>query len=301
MMHTEKPILVYLANGVQGSAVVRQAVHRGYSVRALVRDPAKSDHLRQLGVEIAAADFNDRASLNDAHRGIDHVVWQIPLGDPARMELLVDYAIAAITMNGVTRVVAKTGAGKPSIQTDVPAFVLNQIIEDKLRASGVPFAIVRPTMYLDNFLRPGIREGICQNNVITYPLPARQTIAWTSTDDAARAALTLLESETFGGDYSVPGSEAVDGDELAAAFSLALKREIRFQSLPFEDFASGTDVPGAAAMAKRLATATLRFVANHPHEASAYLSRPFRPSPQLRGFQPTVIQQWVTEHRLSFA
>lgn len=37
-----KPILVFLAGGVQGSAVVRAALARGLQVRALVRDRARA-------------------------------------------------------------------------------------------------------------------------------------------------------------------------------------------------------------------------------------------------------------------
>ncbi len=37
-----KPILVFLAEGVQGSAVVRATLARGLRVRALVRDRARA-------------------------------------------------------------------------------------------------------------------------------------------------------------------------------------------------------------------------------------------------------------------
>ena len=300
-MHKEKRILVYLANGVQGGAVTRQAINRGFSVRALVRDPGRSDRLRELGVEVAAGDLESGAGLHEAHHGIDYVVLQMPLGVPSQMGPLIDNAIDAIKASGVKGVVVKVGSGNPAIPADVPAFVLNQIIEEKMRDSRIPFSIVRPTMYLDNFLRPDTREGIRRDGVIVYSLPARQKIAWTSADDAAKAALTLLENEIFGGEYVVSGGEAVDGESLALAFSKALKRDIRFQSLPLEPFEHSVDLVSKAGMARRLAMATLRFIEAHPDEASWFLSRPFSPSPQLRDFHPASIENWVTEHRLLFA
>ncbi len=48
-----QPILVYLAAGVQGSAVVRAALQRGFKVRALVRDRRRATALSALGVELA--------------------------------------------------------------------------------------------------------------------------------------------------------------------------------------------------------------------------------------------------------
>jgi NAD(P)H dehydrogenase (quinone) len=135
-MNKEKPILVYSANGVQGGAVVRQAVRQGYKVRALVRNPEKSGRLKELGVEIVAIDLQQGAQLRDAHRGIEYVVLQMPLGVPSQMEPLVSNAIEAIQANGVKGVVVKTGSGKPAFASDVPAFALNQLIEDKLRDAG---------------------------------------------------------------------------------------------------------------------------------------------------------------------
>jgi NAD(P)H dehydrogenase (quinone) len=301
VMNKEKRILVYLANGVQGGAVVRQAVSRGHAVRALVRDPGKSGGLKKLGVEVMTGDLQSGAGLHEAHQGIDYVVLQMPLGVPSQMGPLIDNAIDAIKMSRVKGVVVKVGSGKPAIQTDVPAFVLNQIIEEKMRDSTIPFSIVRPTMYLDNFLRPDTREGIRSNGVILYSLPARQKIAWTSADDAAKAALTLLENEIFGGgEYIVSGVNAVDGDSLAAAFSKALKRDVRFQSLPLGPSEHCVDLVSGAAMGRRLAMATLQFIEANPDEASKFLSRPFSPSPQLRDFLPASIETWVTEHSSLF-
>ncbi|MGB6199642.1 MAG: NmrA family NAD(P)-binding protein [Candidatus Acidiferrales bacterium] len=299
-MNKEKRILVYLANGVQGGAVARQAISRGYAVRSFVRNPGKSDDLRKPGVEIVSGDLRDRDSLNESHHGMVYIVMQMPLGAPTQMVPLIDNAIGAIQMSGAKRVIVKMGSGKPAIETNVPAFVLNQIIEEKMRASRIPFSIIRPTMYLDNFLRLDIRERISRDGVIVYPLAAHQKIAWTSTDDAANAALTLLETGSFGCDCVASGPNAVDGDGLARAFSIALKREIKFQSLPLNTFEQALDLRMGAGMGKRV-SATLRFIEDYPDEASKFLAQPFSPSPQLQQFHPTTIENWVTEHSLLFA
>ena len=46
VIDASRPILVYLANGVQGGAVVRAALRRGLRVRALVRDRRRSGSQR---------------------------------------------------------------------------------------------------------------------------------------------------------------------------------------------------------------------------------------------------------------
>jgi uncharacterized protein YbjT (DUF2867 family) len=253
-----------------------------------------------LGAQVVEADLADANRLMDAHRGVDYVVLQLPLGELSRMEPLVSNAIDAIKGNRIKGVVMKTGAGKPAIESDVPAFALNRMIEDKLRDSGVPFAIVRPTMYLENFLRPDMREAIRNRSTIIYSLPASRKIAWTCADDLARAALTLLENQVFEGDYSVSGTKAVDGENLARMFSGALERNIQFERLPLADFERNGDAMSGVAMARRLAAATIRFIEEHPEEVTGFLSRPFCPSPQLRGFEPTPIEAWIHQHEALF-
>jgi nucleoside-diphosphate-sugar epimerase len=71
-----RPILVYLANGVQGGAVVRAALRRGFRVRALVRDRNRARALATLGVELAEGDLRDPASLRAASCGVAHAVLQ---------------------------------------------------------------------------------------------------------------------------------------------------------------------------------------------------------------------------------
>ena len=43
----DKPILVYCATGMQGSAVARQLLQAGQRVRVLVRDPLKVERWRR--------------------------------------------------------------------------------------------------------------------------------------------------------------------------------------------------------------------------------------------------------------
>jgi uncharacterized protein YbjT (DUF2867 family) len=299
MATQQKRILVYLANGTQGGAVARQAIARGHIVRALVRDPARSDHLASLGIEVFQGDLQSSDNLIEAHRGIDYVVLQMPLGPPAKVASLMENALVAIKANHIEGVVTKMASAHPSIPTDEPSFVANQVIFDRMRDSGLRFSVIRPTMYLDNLLRPGTRVGIATRRTIVYPLPTTRRVAWTSTKDAANAALTLIENGAFGVDRLVSGSEAVDGDGLALRFSRALQREIGFQSLSLDAFEEEVDSMMSKGMGKRVSS-KLRFFENHPDEADRMLSLTFEPAPDLSGFTPTSIEDWVSGHRSSF-
>jgi nucleoside-diphosphate-sugar epimerase len=68
--------LVTGATGFTGGHLARALNQRGHHVRALVRDPGKAGDLKAAGVELAAGDLRDRASLASAMSGID-IVYHI--------------------------------------------------------------------------------------------------------------------------------------------------------------------------------------------------------------------------------
>jgi dihydroflavonol-4-reductase len=65
--------LVIGANGFVGSHVVRQLAGRGRTVRALVRNPAKTKAFDGLSVEVIQGDILEPCSLDAAMQGIDSV------------------------------------------------------------------------------------------------------------------------------------------------------------------------------------------------------------------------------------
>ncbi|TCP89749.1 NmrA-like family protein [Rhizobium sp. PP-CC-2G-626] len=133
MMDVSKPVLVYLANGVQGSGVVRAALRRGFKVRALVRDKRRSQALQELGVELVEGDLSDPASLRAASRGVGHVVLQIPTGPEAEMWAQAEYALTAATTEGVRSLVLKLASASRPVPCAEPSFVANAMVEDLVR------------------------------------------------------------------------------------------------------------------------------------------------------------------------
>lgn len=179
-MDKEKPILIYSANGVQGGAVVRQAIKRGYRVRALVRNAEKSTRLKELGVEIVEADLQHAEKLRDAYHGSDYVVLQIPLVAPSQMELFVSNAINAIQANRVKKREADW--------------------RGKLAAwAGAALNAYIDSIFLHNILfygpAPPSREGLFDNILVDHLIDLLQTGqgsgAWTI-DDTRFTAVFLF-------------------------------------------------------------------------------------------------------------
>ncbi|MFK0162565.1 SDR family oxidoreductase [Rhizobium sp. NPDC090279] len=294
-----KPILVYLAAGVQGSAVVRAALRRGFKVRALVRDRRRASALSALDVELAEGDLRDPASLRAASAGIAHAVLQIPIGSRDDMRVQADNAVSASLSCGLKSIVLKLASASRPAPCEEPSFVANATIEDVVRRSGLPFTTVRPTMYLDNLLKPSARIDIVNEGTFAPPLAESQCIAWTSVDDCARAAVTLLERGIHSGDHRIAGRESVAGKELASRIGAGLGRRVAYRAQPLDEFERDVDAAMGPGTGRRVAS-KFRFFASHPAEADAMLAAPFTPQPGLEDFQPTGIEEWVRQHRAQF-
>ncbi|MGZ0073286.1 SDR family oxidoreductase [Sphingobium limneticum] len=299
VMDLSKPVLVYLANGVQGSAVVRAALRRGFAVRALVRDKRRSQVLQALGVDLAEGDLSDPASLRAASRGVGHVVLQVPTGSEAAMRAQAEHALAAATAEGVRSLVLKlASASRPTPCAEL-SFIANAMVEDLVRRSGIPFAIVRPTMYLDNLLKPSARADIVDRGVFEPPIAASQRIAWTSADDCAEASMTILHNGVDGGDHIIDGPESLTGEELAARIAAGLDRPVVYRAQAVDAFERKVDTAMGPGVGRRVAS-KFRFFAEHHDEADAILAGPFAHRPGLDGFHSVDVETWVRRHRSAF-
>lgn len=291
-----KSVLVYLVNGVQGRAAVRAALARGFSVRALARDRAKAACLAAEGAELALGDLDDAASLRDASTDVDHAIVQIPIGPMQRMRIQAGNALLAARAGGLRSVILRLPSVSRPAPCDEPSFVANAMLKEMVAGSGLRWAVVHPTMYLENLLKRAALADLAECGAFRPPIAASQPIAWTCVDDCARAAVMLLEKGAYGSDCRVAGPESVTGDELMARISAALGRPLRYEAQAIDDFEHEVDRAMGSGVGSAVAS-KFRFFANHPAEAAAILADPFVPKPGLEGFRPTSIEDWCRRHR----
>lgn len=80
------PIVITGAAGFIGSRITRRLYERGEEVVAIVRDPAKADALRDIGVRLVPGDLNDEAGIRRAVSGagvVIHAAGVYRIGIPA--------------------------------------------------------------------------------------------------------------------------------------------------------------------------------------------------------------------------
>lgn len=154
-------VLVAGATGATGKHIAAALLRDGFRVRGLTRDPAKAAQAFTSQLEWVKGDVRDAASLPAAVAGVSAVLCAVgarePQGDnnPEKVDYEgVRNLIDAAKQAGVTHFILES-----SCNVTIPEHNFNKIFnglllwkmkaEDHLRASGVPFTIVRPPQLLD--------------------------------------------------------------------------------------------------------------------------------------------------------
>ncbi len=228
-------VLVTGATGKQGGHLVRELLARGHSIRALTRKPDSpaAAALAQRGVTIVTGNFEDQKSLERAASGVDTVfAMSTPFESGAQTETRegINIVRAAATA-GVTHLVYSSVAGADRA-TGIPHFDSKFEVEKEIRRSGVPFTIVAPVFFMENFLADWLAAGIAKG-AIAMALPATRRLQQIALADIAQfTALVIERRASFLGKRIDIASDELTVATAAAAISEVSGRPIEYTALP---------------------------------------------------------------------
>ena len=157
-------VVIAGAHGKIGMRLGRLLAERGDRVRGLIRNPAHSDDLREIGVEPVVCDLEaDDADVPGAVRGGDAIVFAAGAGpgSGAERKWTMDYGgavklIEAARAENVRRyvIVSSIGADNPPPEGEGDGFGeylrAKAAADEKLRESGLDYTIVRPGSLTDD-------------------------------------------------------------------------------------------------------------------------------------------------------
>ena len=190
------PILVTGAAGQIGAigrTVTSLLLERGLAVRALVRrEDDRAAALRAAGAEVVIGDLLEPADVFRVVSGCSRVYFGMSVS-PGYLEATVTMAAVAREV-GVEALVniSQMTVSQMNIQNTTPSRQQRQhwLGEQALGWSGVPVVIIRPTMFLDNFL-PFAGPTVRDRGRIELPFGRGKTSPLAGAD-VARVAATIL-------------------------------------------------------------------------------------------------------------
>lgn len=229
-MQILKTIFVTGATGNLGGATTRNLLGNGYHVKALVRDPLKLAAHENL--EVIRGDLNDPNTYKDHLNGVDGVFCNLHFNEGVDKEVkqgidLVEFARA----NHIKYFIYSSVIGC-DLQTGIPHWESKFKIENHLKASGIEFAIIRPSSLYENFLIPQVKTRILKGKLV---LPTRKGTVqqFISSEDVGKVATTIFSNTANYRNITMNlAAEQMDGEQLALLFTKVMERKIRFQQLP---------------------------------------------------------------------
>ncbi len=226
-------ILVLGAGGTVGRPLVRSLLARGETVRAATRDGRAVE-----GAEGVAFDFADPAAHAPAFEGVDRLHLMLPGGHVAVTQLLSPIVDAAAA-RGV-KVVMQSVFG-----VDADDSIPYRQVELALERSGVPFVILRPNWFADNFLNYW-GHGVLAGEIA---VPAGEgASSFIDVRDIADSAAAALTSARFDGRaFDLTGPEALTYAQAAGILSAALGRPVAYRDIPEQPFVEGLIAAGLSA------------------------------------------------------
>jgi uncharacterized protein YbjT (DUF2867 family) len=184
--------LVVGASGQAGSAVVQRLLDRGEGVRAVSRDPQRLEAARSRGAETVRGDLLEERWMEAALDGVDVlVIASQGLYPPSRRNhpgrsdrLGIPRLLDAASKNGVKHAmfISADGAG-PGAST---LFMrLKYELEIRIRDTGLPHTIVRPTVFMENHVLLLMGEPLRAGGKVQFFGKGTTPLNWISAGDVA--------------------------------------------------------------------------------------------------------------------
>jgi uncharacterized protein YbjT (DUF2867 family) len=220
-----------------GQYIARHLLAEGRRVRTLTNHPRRPG-AQDIDVDVAPLQFTDRAALVESFRGADvfyNTYWvrfrhgRIGFGDAvANTRILMSAAAEA----GVRKVV-HISVSNPSIDSHLDYYAGKARTEEIVRESGIPWAVVRPTLIFGpgDILINNIAWLLRNMPLFVIPELGLYRVQPVAGEDVAEIA-TWAAAQAENVVVDAAGPEIITYLELVTSVAIAVHRRPRFVYLP---------------------------------------------------------------------
>ena len=224
-MVTSKGIIAVIgATGNQGGEVMRALLRSGWHGRALTRNAEGplAQALKNPGVHVVTANMNTMSTLTKVFKDVSGIFsvqnfWDLGIKEEVRLGT---HVIRAALDAGTPYIVYSSGIGADR-QRNVAAIDGKAILEERLRSSRLPFTILRPGLFMDDFLGASLPfakpiQALLNSRrplvgrlflaTLRAAMPPNSTIPLTTLNDVARFAVWAFDHPVVSPGQTYEGS-----------------------------------------------------------------------------------------------
>lgn len=224
-------IFVYGAAGLVGGLVTDKLLSKGHEVFAGSRHPEKGEKKENLHW-VPVDSLHPEKGLEILDR-VDRAFFLSPGGYTNQYQILNPWVEKAKERK-LGKIVLMSAIGVDHIPPEVPFRKLEIAIE----TSGLPFTILRPNWFMQNFNTFWI-SGILKDRKIYFPAGDAKSSFIDARDIADSAVAALLNDMTNGKSYTLTGKEALTHGEVARKISESTGLVIDYVDISSNDFEKG--------------------------------------------------------------
>jgi uncharacterized protein YbjT (DUF2867 family) len=227
------PVLVTGASGVLGRAIVAALSDAGIAVRQGVRSPEKA----RGDTESVRLDYTEPATFDSAMKGMRGLLLMAPPLDgdaPAKLGPAITHAKKA----GIEHIVLISAFGVNHNEQG-PLRVVEHMVID----SGVPYTILRPNFFMENFSEGFVSGSIKGQNGIFVAAGDGKT-SFISVKDIAASVVAAFKTPLTGREFDLTGPEALDHTAVAKIIGDVSGRPVAYHALTEEQMTAGARAAG---------------------------------------------------------
>src|SRR5256886_7684984 len=227
----DKTVLVTGATGTVSTALLGALKGKpGLRLRALVRDPAvaKAQALQKDGVEVVAGDLEEPDTLSEAFDGVD-ILWLLTPAS-ALEPSMGSNAVTAARRSKVGHIV-RNSAIKAGHDAPNRNGRLHALVEESVKASGIPWTILRPHYYMQNLLSSA--SSVASDGML-YMNMGEGRVGMVDGRDVGVVAANVIEHprQHAGKTYTPTGPGLTTMAEAAERLSSVLAKRVNYVALP---------------------------------------------------------------------
>jgi NAD(P)H dehydrogenase (quinone) len=227
-------IVVPATSGQLGRLIVPDLLDRGVPATDIVAGARNLDAIAELaaatGVRTARIDYDEPATV-EAALSLGDTFVLISGNDLANRDRQHRDVIAAAARAGAGHLV-NVGALRAA-ESSSPLAASHAPTEVAVRESGIPFTMLRNGWYTENYA--GLIPGLLENGVLIASVGGARVASATRLDFAQAVGAVATTEGHVGTTYELSGDVAWTYDELAAAFSEVLGRDVVYRPVSTEE------------------------------------------------------------------
>jgi len=225
-------ILLTGLTSITGQRVAKRLLKSGHSFTALVRDVDKASDLKSKKITLVKGDLSKPGSIKKAMDGIENA-FLLPPNNENQFRLEKNF-IDAAKEAGVKHVVKYSAIGA---DTNSPSSILKYHgqSEKYLKDSGLRYTIIRPNLFMQNFVNFYGQE-IRKKKQLKLPIKNAKC-GYVDIRDTARIIKKILTSNgNKNKTYMITGPESLSCLEITGLFSEAMGKKINYVEIKPKEF-----------------------------------------------------------------